>query len=311
MKLKAIMLATVMSLGMIHVASAMDVIDWDKDPTLSRIVKDKKIILGVRKTSAPMSSLVKTETGEKKYEGLAVDLCMKTVDELKKKVPDLKVEFFEVDSKTRIQAVKEGKIDLECGSTTNNNKRQSDVNFSVPYFVSSVMAVTLKTNPLDSLENFQHGVLVYTKGTTTQKVVEDYFKGVAVTLMKAKNKDYGTNVVYGDDHQQSFDMLAQHKADIFVNDEVLITGLINTSKDKTIYKMLRDRMSVEPYGIMSRKDSQITKIVDDVIVTSFKDGSFQNLWDKWLPGVKPSRTMADYIRQCRIISAETCKTTAW
>ncbi|MBY0292146.1 MAG: amino acid ABC transporter substrate-binding protein [Alphaproteobacteria bacterium] len=308
MKLKNIVLA-VMTLGVVQFASASE-INWNTDPTLSKIMKDKKIVLGVRKTSAPMSSLIKSDTGEKNYEGMAVDLCLKTVQELKKTVPDLKVEYFEVDSKTRIPAVKEGKVDLECGSTTNNEGRQKDVNFSVPYFVSSVVSVGLKTNKLNSLEDFSSGILVYTKGTTTQKVVEDYFKGVAVTLMKSKD-NYKTKVVFGDDHKQSFDMLADKKADFFVNDEVLIVGLINKSKNPEIYKILKDRMSVEPYGIMSKKDSRITEIVDGVIATSFKDGSFDKLWNKWLPGVQPSHIMENYKRECSKIRTDICKITAW
>ena len=55
--------------------------------------------------------------------GYAHDLQLKIVDAVKKQLnmPDLKVRYNLVTSQTRIPLVQNGTVDLECGSTTNND----------------------------------------------------------------------------------------------------------------------------------------------------------------------------------------------
>ncbi|PQV88976.1 transporter substrate-binding domain-containing protein, partial [Cronobacter sakazakii] len=68
--------------------------------------------------------------------GYAHDLQLKIVDAVKKQLnmPDLKVRYNLVTSQTRIPLVQNGTVDLECGSTTNNEERQKQVAFSNGFF---------------------------------------------------------------------------------------------------------------------------------------------------------------------------------
>ncbi len=92
-----------------------------KIDTLKRIRDTGVLTLGVRETSVPFSYL----DAQKEPQGYSVDLCMRVADAIKGelKLSKLDVKFVPVSSSNRIPALVEGRIDLECGSTTNTRER--------------------------------------------------------------------------------------------------------------------------------------------------------------------------------------------
>jgi glutamate/aspartate transport system substrate-binding protein len=98
-----------------------------EDPagTLAKIKKNGSITLGVRDGSVPFSYL----DGKQQYIGYSVDLCMKVVAALRTELAmtDLKVVMNPVTAANRISLMANGTIDLECGATTNNLKRQPSI----------------------------------------------------------------------------------------------------------------------------------------------------------------------------------------
>ena len=75
------------------------------------------------------------------------DLQLKVVEAVKKELnlPDLKVRYNLVTSQTRIPLVQNGTVDIECGSTTNNEERQKQVDFSVGIFEVGTRLLSKKT----------------------------------------------------------------------------------------------------------------------------------------------------------------------
>ena len=90
--------------------------------TLKRIRDTGAILIGVREASVPFSFL----DAQKQPQGYSVDLCLRVADAIKTelKLKRLDVKYVPVSSANRIPALVEGKIDLECGSTTNTRDRQ-------------------------------------------------------------------------------------------------------------------------------------------------------------------------------------------
>ena len=88
-----------------------------KIDTLRRIHDTGALLVGVRETSVPFSFL----DAQKQPQGYSIDLCLRVADAIKSelKMTKLDVKFVPVSSSNRIPALLEGKIDLECGSTTN------------------------------------------------------------------------------------------------------------------------------------------------------------------------------------------------
>ncbi|WP_175888144.1 amino acid ABC transporter substrate-binding protein [Burkholderia contaminans] len=249
------------------------------DPVTDRIFASHQVNLGVRSSSAPMS--YKLPDGQ--YVGMAVDICNSVVDELKKKDPSLKVNYVEVTSDNRIPYVQQGKIDMECGSTTNSGTRRKQVNFSIPYYVAGIAVVTLRKDNMNTITDLKNGDrVVFTKGTTTDKSIFKTYKGVKLDW-DSKNIKFNE----GKDHQDSFNQLSEGKAKLFANDDILVMGLVANSKDPSAYKILPERFSIEPYGIMVSKDAtDLQALVDSNIINLMKKfpsdpNSFTSLYNKW------------------------------
>ena len=241
--------------------------------TVSQAATPDRLLIGVRAGSIPLSYKDGTQ-----YKGLAVDLCLKVYEEIKKTKPDLTYDFVEVSSSNRIPFLKEGRIDLECGSTTNSASRRKEVAFSVPYFVSSVTGVTLATSKVEYMRDIPDGSnVIYTKGTTT----EDAVRRFDITFNE-RSKLNLVNKLVGTDHQDSFSQVTDGKALMFLNDDILLRGLIAAAPHPENYRLITQVFTVEPYGVMTRlEDLKIQSIVNKVIIKSMQDGSFNKLYDKW------------------------------
>src|SRR3954471_3745046 len=99
-----------------------------QEGTLKKIKDAGSITIGHRDASMPFSYY----DDKQQPVGYAMDICAVIVEAVKKdlKMPNLKVNYQLVTSANRIPLMANGTIDLECGSTTNNNERQQQVSFT-------------------------------------------------------------------------------------------------------------------------------------------------------------------------------------
>ena len=106
-------------------ASAQDV---GLSSTLANIKRTHTVRLGYREASPPFSFLDQAN----RPIGYSLELCEAIVEEIGTEVDDanLKIDYVKVTPETRIPAVIDNKIDLECGSTTANAERAKRVAFS-------------------------------------------------------------------------------------------------------------------------------------------------------------------------------------
>ncbi|MFZ6773775.1 amino acid ABC transporter substrate-binding protein [Undibacterium sp. SXout7W] len=237
--------------------------------TIGKIRSSQTIVIGIRETP-PFSY-----TDDKKQAlGYSVDLCLKVVDALKKelKLPNLKVQFYPVDSATRFSALVEDKIDLECGSTTNNAERRKKYGFTIPHFFSSVRALVRTESGIKNWNQLRNRTVVTTKSTTTVK------------LLTERNDTNSLNIklVEGNSDQESFKMVEDKKADVFPMDDVLLYGLRADSKNPAAFSIVGDALSIEPYSIMLRKDDPaFKKIVDNEMLRLIHEGEIYKIYDRW------------------------------
>src|SRR6187402_2759136 len=144
--------------------------------------------------------------------GYSVDLCVRVADAVKTelKLPKLDVKFVPVTSSNRIPALLEGKIDLECGSTTNTRDRQKQVAFAYTTFVAGIKMLAKKSSNVSSVDDLRGKSIVVTKGTTSEK------------MMKAMNDErlLRMNIIETSDHGDSFKAVDEGKAVAFPMDDV-------------------------------------------------------------------------------------------
>jgi glutamate/aspartate transport system substrate-binding protein len=263
MRLK-FMLATMMAAGLLAAPA------FAQEGTLKKIKDTGSITLGHREVSIPFSYY----DDNQKVIGYAMDLCYKIVDAVKKelKVDKLEVKLNPVTSSTRIPLIANGTVDLECGSTTNNLERQKQVAFTITHFVTANRFVSKKANNFKTVDDLKGKTIISTSGTTNIK---------QITEINAQ-KNLGMNILAAKDHAEAFLSVETDRAAAFVMDDILLFSLVASSKSPGDYAISADALSVEPYGIMLRRDDPaFKKVVDAEMIRIYKSGEINGIYEKW------------------------------
>jgi glutamate/aspartate transport system substrate-binding protein len=239
-------------------------------PTLAAIKNAHVVHLGYRESSPPFSFLDQAN----RPIGYSLELCEAVVDEIGVEVddPDLKIEYVKVTADDRIQAVLDRKIDLECGSTTANAERSRQVAFSPLIFVAGTKLMVAKASHVQSVTDLKGKTVVVTKGTTNEQAMHNADRKFAL----------GLNVVTSPDHEQSYQMLVEGKADAFATDDILLYGLIARHRSQDKYHVVGDYLSYDPYGIMFRKgDPELAAVVERAFRKLGSGHDLIPLYEKW------------------------------
>ncbi len=249
--------------------------------TLKKVKESGSITMGIRESSYPLSYL----DDKQQPIGYHIEVCNRIVDAVKSqlKMPNLKVQHQPVTSQNRIPLVSNGTVDLECGSTTNNEARQKQVSFVVTTFVTNVRMAVKKASGITSLSQLDGKPVATTSGTTS------------VQLMRASEKGKHINFkeVYGKDHADSFLLLETDRAVAFVMDDNLLAGLIATSKNPGDYALVGEVLNVEPIAVMVRKDDpQFKKLADDTVKGLMKSGELEKLYARWFMSPIPPKNIS-------------------
>ncbi len=246
-------------------------------PTLAAIKKSHVVRLGYRESSPPFSFMDPSN----RPIGYSLELCEAIVEEIGIEVDDanLKIEYVKVTSDDRIPAVLQNKIDLECGSTTANAERGKQVAFSPLMFVAGTKLMVPKASTISAPKDLQGKTVVVTKGTTNEQALHTIDKKFSL----------GLNFVVSPDHEQSYQMLVDGKADAFATDDILLYGLIARHKAQDKYKVVGDYLSYDPYGIMFRKgEPQLTAVVERAFRKLGSNRDLIPLYNKWFVSRLPT-----------------------
>ncbi|MBR0826580.1 amino acid ABC transporter substrate-binding protein [Bradyrhizobium manausense] len=246
-------------------------------PTLSAIKSAHVVRLGYRESSPPFSFL--DQAG--RPIGYSLELCEAIVEEIGVEVddPNLRIEYVKVTSDDRIDAVLQNKIDLECGSTTANAERGKRVAFSPLMFVAGTKLMVPKGATVADVKDLKGKTVVVTKGTTNEQAMHAVDKKFSL----------GLNIVTSPDHEQSFQMLADGKADAFATDDILLFGLIARHKAQDKFRVVGDYLSYDPYGIMFRKgEPQLSAVVERTFRKLGSNRDLVPLYNKWFTARLPT-----------------------
>jgi glutamate/aspartate transport system substrate-binding protein len=214
--------------------------------TLKKARDSGVVVVGYREASFPFSFV---RPGAARPLGYSIDLCQGIVDEIVRELggSPTRVVFAPVTADSRMEAVASGKADLECGSTTSNAERQRSVAFSPIIYVAGTKLLVKRSSGIGSYRDLGGKTLVVTSGTTNE------------AAMQQLNDKYklGIAIVSARDHDQSYTMLADGRADAFATDDVLLYGFIVARKAEAAMAVVGDFITYEPYGIMFRRDDPL------------------------------------------------------
>ena len=248
--------------------------------TLKKIKETGSVTMGVRGSSGALSYTL----GEGKYTGFHVELCQRALEDIRKQLglAKLDVKYQEVTSANRIPLVQNGTVDLECGSTTNNEARAKDVAFAHTAYVEEVRILTKVNSGIKGIADLNGKSVATTTGTTSVQLLRKHERATGVDFKE----------VFGKDHADSFQLLESGRADAFVMDGQIVAGLASKAKNPADYHIVGEVLSVEPIAIMVRKDdpaflAAINKTIDGME----KSGEMAKLYDKWfMQAIPPTNT---------------------
>jgi glutamate/aspartate transport system substrate-binding protein len=249
-------------------ASAQDV--GALSGTLKKIHDSGTITLGYRESSLPFSYLNKRQQPI----GYSIDLCREIVEETATELDgmDIKIAFAPVTAANRLDKVKSGDVDLECGSTTSNLQRQRDVAFSPIFFVAGTKLMVPNASAVQSYLDLAGKTVVVTAGTTNE---------AALRTLSDKQK-LNINIVTAPDHAQSVALLAAGKADAFATDDALLYGFIATNPAARDMKVVGEYLSYDPYGLVLRRDDPpFAAVVEHTFARMAAERRLEELYNKW------------------------------
>ncbi|SEA93583.1 amino acid ABC transporter substrate-binding protein [Variovorax sp. YR216] len=250
--------------------------------TLAKVRDAGAVTIGYRESSIPFSFL----SPRNEPIGYSIELCKALVEAMSDAVhKTLATKWVPVTAESRIDAVASGRVDLECGSTTNNLERQKRVAFSPTIFVSGTKLLVRKDSPIKSFRDLGGRAVAVTSGTTNEKTMRDIAARFKINM----------NLLVSRDHAESFALVKSGKAEAFATDDVLLYGLIaqdrGGSDGESNYEVVGEFLSYDPYGVMYRKDDpQMTRVVNDTFHDLAEDGEIERQYKRWFLRKLPSGT---------------------
>lgn len=248
--------------------------------SLDQIRQTGKIVIGHRESSVPFSYL----DADKHAVGYAVELCQRLAEAVRKKL-DMKsitIEYLMVTPSNRIALVEEGKVTMECGSTTNNAERRNKVAFTVPHYITGARFLVQADNPATDIVGLEGKRVVSTKGTTPVKAIERANKERVLRL----------TIQEAPDHARAVEMVEKGESDAFVMDDVLLYGLIASRAQPEKLKVIGKFLTIEPLAIMlSKNDPELKAILDQEMKRMIVSKEANAIYDKWfLKPIPPRNT---------------------
>ena len=238
--------------------------------TLKKIKDSSTMNLGYLADAPPFSFLAP----DKKPTGYSVDLCTRVAAAIQKQLNvNLKLNWVAVTAENRISMVEQGKIDIECGTTTTSLSRYEKVDFSMMTFVDGGTLLTLANSPLHTLSDLSGKKIAVITGTTTEKALAKYLKDEFVT---------GVQLFPVKDHNEGRAALESGTVEAFASDQAILIGLALTSKDPKRFALADGLFSYEPYAFMLRRnDASFRLAVNRALAALYRSGEVLPIYDGW------------------------------
>jgi ABC-type amino acid transport substrate-binding protein len=266
-------LTAVIALGLAGIVAAPALA---QQGALDRIRKTGVITMGYLPGSAPFSSV----NAERQPQGYSVDLCRTIASGIREQLglAGLETRWVELTIQNRLDAVRTGRVDIECSTTTWTLARQKEVDFSLITFVDGGSILTRVETEVGRLSDFGGKRIAVITGTTTEKVLKEAIgrRSIAAEVVTVKTRDAGLQ------------LLESRKVDGFASDRMVLIGLVLGGATRGSYKLLDEDFSVEPYALaLPRGDPEFRLAVNRALARLYRTGGIQRIYDEWLGKIGP------------------------
>lgn len=250
-----------------------------QSPTLERIAETGKFRIGYRTDASPLSY----ENSAGDPSGYSVDLCRRIAVAVKNHLErdDIETVFVPVTGDSRIAAVTSGKIDIECGSTTQTMARQEVVDFTLMTFVTGASVLSLAESGITTLADLSGKKVGVSPGTTTLQYLRSYLSQnlIDAEIVMVANREEGMASLNG------------KGIDAFASDQIVLIGQVIEALYPKRYSLVSETFSYEPYAFMiPRNDSEFRLVANKALTQVYRSGQHIQIYNKWIGriGIQPS-----------------------
>ena len=238
--------------------------------TLKKVADSGTLTIGYRENALPFSY-----TGsDGKPAGYSIDLCQEIALAVQQelKLPNMAVRWVPVTPENRVDAVANGTVDIECGSTTASLSRQEKVDFTLMTFVDGASLLIAEGSGLKTVADLGGKRIGVVPGTTTEKAVADFLRSQSLTA----------TVVPVKDHDEGLAALQTSKIEAYASDRIILVGLVLQARGTSRYALISDDLSYEPYGFMLRRDDSAFRfLANRVLARIYRSGAIGAIYSKW------------------------------
>jgi ABC-type amino acid transport substrate-binding protein len=238
--------------------------------TLKKIKDTGTIVIGYRENSRPFSF----QGPDGKPTGYSIDLCQRIATAVQQELglSTLEVKYVPVTVESRIAAVANGTVDIECGSTTTTISRQEQVDFTNPTFLDGGGLLVLTGSGINGVGDLGGKRVAVIPGTTTERALKDAIQRSFILVSTVTVKD----------HNEGLSVLENGLADAYASDRTILIGLAVGSKDPGRLALAESMFSYEPYGFMLRRgDASFRLVANRTLARIYRTEQVLQIFQKW------------------------------
>lgn len=257
------------------------------DSVLDRIKRNNAVSIGHRDASIPFSFL----NDQRQPIGYSVDICLNVVEALKQRLeaPNLAVRWVPVNLQNRIPLVANGTADISCDSAVNTIARQSQVDFSGRFFVSTTRLLVRAGSGIREVEDLNGKAVALPINSVPERLVR--------ALIQEKNLN--VRIVPVRDNSEGFLALSTNRVDAFSTDDILLHGLRHNSQNPAAFEVVGRALSFDSYGLLVQKNNtHFLSLVNATIARLVRSGEMDRIYEKWFGpmGIPMSPELAAALR---------------
>ncbi|GAA1227314.1 glutamate ABC transporter substrate-binding protein [Rhodoglobus aureus] len=174
------------------------------------------------------------------------------------------IEWKETVSANRETFIENGDVDIVIATYTINDKRKEVISFAGPYYNAGQDILVLEGNPegITGPEDLAGKAVCSVAGSTSEKNIAEY----------------DVDLITTDTYSNCLEPLRSGKVIAVTTDNVILAGLADQNAGE--FEVLSNPFTEEPYGIgLGLTDDEFRDYINDVLETSYSDGSWDAAWE--------------------------------
>ena len=200
------------------------------------------------------TTILNAESVDRGYEAVEKELC----------------EFTDVTPKTRGPLIDNDQLDIIAATYTITDERKKSWDFSTPYRTDHVGILIKKKSGMTKMADLDGKIIGVSQGSTTKDLV--------LQMLKDQNADATPEFKEFPDYPSIKSALDAGNIDAFAMDRSTLKGY--TTDDCELLEPDVE-FGAQDYGVATKKDSDLSKTVDDTVKKLKEDGWLDEEYTKW------------------------------